>query len=143
MRPHSVRAPTKRILRALPPSMRTLLNRTLRMVGSCTSGKHPGYGISAHWSALLNVIGCSDQSRYLGSTTVSYLVIDMTCRAVSFCWHLLSEEAHPPKIVATVLLASWKASRASLGRSSLPSSDSSSLHVCHFYCSSWKALAMP
>ena len=31
---------------------------------------HITYGISAHWSALLKVIGYFDQSRYLGSTTV-------------------------------------------------------------------------
>ena len=34
---------------------------------------------------------------------------------MSFCWRLLSEAAYHPKIVATVLLASWKASHASLG----------------------------
>jgi len=144
VRPNSVRAPGKRILRALPQSMRTFLNHTLRMVGSSTSGKFLGYGISAHWSALLNVIGYSDQSKYLGSATVSYLVIDMTCRAVTFYWHLLSKAAHPPKIVATVLLASWALSRAPLGCSSpLSLSDLSSLRVHHFCSSSWKALAMP
>ena len=78
MSPNSVRALAKRILRALPPSMRTFLNHMLWMVGSSTSGNCPGYGMSAHWSALLKVIGYSDQSRYLGSVTVSYLVIDMT-----------------------------------------------------------------
>ena len=72
MSPNSIRALVNRMLRALPPSMRTFLNRTLLMIGSSTSGKHPGYGISAHWSALLNVTGCSDQPRYLGSATVSY-----------------------------------------------------------------------
>ena len=79
VRPNSVRAPAKRRLRALPPSMTTFLNRMLQMVGSSTSGKHPGYGISAHWLALLKVIGYFDQCRYLGSATVLYLVIDMTC----------------------------------------------------------------
>ena len=84
MSPNSVRAPAKRMLRALPPSMRTFLNCMLLMIGSSTSGKHPGYGIFAHWLALLNVIGCSEQSRYLGSVTMSYLVIDMTYRVLSF-----------------------------------------------------------
>ena len=116
--PNLVRAPVKSMLRALPPSMRTLLNYTLMMIGSSTSGKCPRYGISAHWSALLNVIGCFDQSRYLGLATVSYLVIDMTYRAVSFCWRLLLEAACPSKIVAMVLLASWKVGHASLGCSS-------------------------
>ena len=60
VRPNSVRAPAKRILRALPPSMRTFLNRTLQMVGFNMTGKCPMYGISAHWLALLNVIGYSD-----------------------------------------------------------------------------------
>ena len=144
MSPNSVRALAKRMLRALPPSMRTFLNHTLRMVGSSTSGKCPGYGISAHWLALLNVIGCSDQSRYLGSAIVSYLVIDMTYRAVSFCCRLLLEAVYPPKIVVMVLLASWKAGRASLGCSSpLLSSDPTSLRIYNFCCSSRKALAMP
>ena len=108
MSPNSVRASVKRMLRALPPSMRTFLNYTLLMIGSSMSEKRPGYGISAHWSALLNVIGYSNQSRYLGSVTMPYWVIDMTYRVVSFYWCLLSEAAYPPKIVAMVLLASWK-----------------------------------
>ena len=86
--------------------MRTFLNHMLRMVGSSTSGKRPGYGMSAHWSALLKVIGYSDQSRYFGSMIMSYLVIDRTYRAVSFCWRLLSEAAYPLKIVVTILLVS-------------------------------------
>ena len=105
MRPNSVRAPTKRRLRALLPSMRTF-NRTLQMVGSSMSGKCPRYGISTHWSSLLKVIGYSDQSRYFGSMIMSYLVIDRTYRAVSFCWCLLLEAAYPLKIVVMVLLAS-------------------------------------
>ena len=75
---------------------------------------------------------------------MSYLVIDMTYRAVSFCCCLLSKVAHPPKIVAMVLLASWAVGHAPLGRSSpLSSSDLLFLHVRRFYFSSRKALAMP
>ena len=80
MSPSSSRDPAKRMLRALPPSMRTLWKSMLRMIGSKTRGKHPGYGISAHWSALEKVIGCFDQSRYLGiAMGLSYVATDMTC----------------------------------------------------------------
>ena len=77
------------------------------MIGSMMREKHPGYGISAHWSALEKVIGCFDQFRYFGSVTwSSYVVIDMICRAVSFCSRLVSKAALPPKMEETVLVVS-------------------------------------
>lgn len=59
-RPSLARALEKRRLRALPPSMRTIANRTVPMMVSSMSRKHPVYGIFVHWSALLKLMGCSD-----------------------------------------------------------------------------------
>jgi hypothetical protein len=47
-RPSSDKALAKRMLRALPPSIRTFVKRSLWMTVSSTRGKHPVYGISAH-----------------------------------------------------------------------------------------------
>jgi hypothetical protein len=55
------------------------------MMGSRMSEKCPRYGMSNLWLALEKVIGCFDQSRYLGSTMgLSYVATDMMRRATSF-----------------------------------------------------------
>ena len=58
--PSSSIDPVKRMLRALPPSMRTFWKYTPWMIGSRMRGKHLGYGISTHRSALEKVIRCSN-----------------------------------------------------------------------------------
>ena len=105
--PSSSRDPANRMLRALPPSMRTFRKHTSLLMGLRKSRKHPGYGMSDHWSALEKVIGYSDQSRYLGSVMgPSYVATDKTRRATSFYSRLSLKMALPPKIVAMILVAS-------------------------------------
>ena len=88
--------------------MRTFWKRMSLMMGSRMSGKCLRYGMSDHWSPLEKVIGCSDQSRYLGSAMgPSYVATEKTRLATSFYSRLSLETALPPKIVATVLVAFW------------------------------------
>ena len=99
-RPSSDKALAKRMLRAPPPSMRTFVKHTLWMIVSSMRGKHPVYGISAHWSTLLKVMGCSDQGRYMGSMMVLMMPLTAkTHREVSFLSRLFLEAARPRKIV--------------------------------------------
>ena len=58
--PNSFRDPANKMLRVLPPSMRTFWNHTSLMIGSRTSGKRLGYGMFDHWLALEKVTGCSN-----------------------------------------------------------------------------------
>jgi hypothetical protein len=58
--PSSFIAEANRMLRALPPSMRTFWKCTCLMVGSRMSRNSLGYRMYDHWSALEKVVGCFD-----------------------------------------------------------------------------------